>query len=607
MHTRSYGLVALFFWVAALCLALVAGPAAGADERLLRLQEQAQTNGSVRVLVTLRAPDAMEAYLPPAKVAEHRQAVATVRNNVLDDLLTGSSLRRDDVKRSYRVSPVLALEATPDVLEALMNDPRVERVAEDQLRRIHLEESTQLIGADGGWPAFSGGNGQAVAVFDTGVDYGHPALADRVVAEACFSTNGSATDYTLTSLCPGQLVSSTTAGAGLNCDAGTWGSGCAHGTHVAGIVASTGAGAPELQGVAPQASIIAMQVFTGLTDLTAGRLICGADTCPIAFDSDLLAGLEHVFMLRDSYNIAAINMSLGGGDFNALCDDSTLKPMIDQLREAGIATVISSGNDGWDGSTGSPGCISTAVTVGSSTKGDNLSGFSNTAPWVDLIAPGSSICSTVTDGFPSNCGTDFGIAGGTSMAAPHVAGAFAVLRALSPTATVTELESHLKATGAPVATYLGNLPRIQLDDAVATAVNDATKPPLINVATRAFVGSGADVLIGGFIIGDGGATVVVRARGPSLADVGVPGALTDPTLTVFDGPTPIASNDDWQTDPNFALVQESGMEPPYAEESALLLNLDPGEYTVIVSGVGGETGVGIVEAFELTFATLPTP
>ncbi len=122
--------------------------------------------------------------------------------------------------------------------------------------------------------------------------------------------------------------------------------------------------------------------------------------------------------------------------------------------------------------------------------------------------------------------------------------------------------------------------------------------PLVNIATRGRVLTGADVMIGGFIIqGDAPQTVIVRARGPSLAAQGVPGVLANPLLQLFSGATQIAVNDDWGTAANAAAIQASGFAPLDPNEAAILITLPPGAYTAIVTGAGGTTGVGIVELF----------
>ncbi|MBK7660284.1 MAG: hypothetical protein IPJ28_14640, partial [Betaproteobacteria bacterium] len=127
---------------------------------------------------------------------------------------------------------------------------------------------------------------------------------------------------------------------------------------------------------------------------------------------------------------------------------------------------------------------------------------------------------------------------------------------------------------------------------------DLPEVPLINIATRGQVLTAADVMIGGFIIqGDGPQTVIVRARGPSLAAAGVPGALQDPVLQLFAGVTSIGLNDDWQSDTNAAQVLSRGFAPSDARESAMLVTLPPGAYTAIVTGKNLSTGVGIIEVF----------
>lgn len=127
---------------------------------------------------------------------------------------------------------------------------------------------------------------------------------------------------------------------------------------------------------------------------------------------------------------------------------------------------------------------------------------------------------------------------------------------------------------------------------------DHAEIPLLNISTRGLVQSGGDVMIGGFVIqGDGPLTVIVRARGPSLASQGVPGTLSDPVLQLFSGQTVIASNDDWQSAANAAAIQGAGFAPPDAREAAILITLPPGAYTAIVSGKNGASGIGIVEVF----------
>jgi hypothetical protein len=93
---------------------------------------------------------------------------------------------------------------------------------------------------------------------------------------------------------------------------------------------------------------------------------------------------------------------------------------------------------------------------------------------------------------------------------------------------------------------------------------------------------------------------VVRALGPSLAAYGVSGVLSDPTLTIYDSTgSVIASNDNWEVDPNAILVAKNGLTPPSAFESALVLHLPAGAYTAVVRGANDSTGVALAEVYTL--------
>jgi sugar lactone lactonase YvrE len=122
---------------------------------------------------------------------------------------------------------------------------------------------------------------------------------------------------------------------------------------------------------------------------------------------------------------------------------------------------------------------------------------------------------------------------------------------------------------------------------------------LANISTRALVQTGDDVLIGGFIIsGTTPKQVLVRAIGPSLGAQGVPSPLMDPVLSLHDATSQIASNDDWQTDPNANSIQ-AALRPTDPHESAILITLQPGSYTAIISGKNGTTGVALAEVYDV--------
>jgi hypothetical protein len=132
-------------------------------------------------------------------------------------------------------------------------------------------------------------------------------------------------------------------------------------------------------------------------------------------------------------------------------------------------------------------------------------------------------------------------------------------------------------------------------DLVAAIPPDVTV--LGNISTRSFVGTGEQVLIGGFIIaGTQSKEVILRAIGPSLP---LGGALSDPYLELHDSSGAIiASNDNWRTSQETEILN-TGVAPTLDAESAIVKTLEPGAYTVIVKGAHGETGVGLVEAYDL--------
>ncbi len=133
--------------------------------------------------------------------------------------------------------------------------------------------------------------------------------------------------------------------------------------------------------------------------------------------------------------------------------------------------------------------------------------------------------------------------------------------------------------------------------------NGTTDSKFGNISTRGFVGTEDNVMIGGFILGGGGggfAQVIVRGIGPSLTDSGVTDVLADPTISVVDGDgNTLASNDNWMDDANMDSVVTAGLAPTDPNESALYQVLPIGAYTVILSGVGDTTGVGLVESYNI--------
>jgi hypothetical protein len=213
-------------------------------------------------------------------------------------------------------------------------------------------------------------------------------------------------------------------------------------------MAAIAAGDGNTPGVARASKIISIRIASHFT----GQDCVGLpdDPCVRFHTIDVIRALDYVNYLRSNgYNVAAINFSGGSGQYadQVSCDASapeTLKTVISHLRSAGIPTVIATGNESYTGAMNSPACISPAISVAATSKTDQIWNQSNSASFLSLLAPGVSIT------LPNLTGGGTWIASGTSAAAPHVAGAWAILKQKYPTATVAQVVAALQLTALPI-------------------------------------------------------------------------------------------------------------------------------------------------------------
>ena len=133
------------------------------------------------------------------------------------------------------------------------------------------------------------------------------------------------------------------------------------------------------------------------------------------------------------------------------------------------------------------------------------------------------------------------------------------------------------------------------------APQESSANRLANISTRGFVNTGQGQLISGFIIRGGPKLVIVRALGPSLASKGISPVLANPKLQLFNGSTLIAQNDNWQSASNVTDTRGTTIPPTNPNESALVIRLEPGAYTTVVTGADNGTGIALVEIYELSF------
>jgi subtilisin family serine protease len=405
--------------------------AAGRQRALARLLPKARDGRLVPVIVGFDSTFVPEGRLSASGITAQHRAIAAGRAAVLAQMPRGSV----SGLKAFDTIPYFAAFVDADALQTLAGLPDVTSITEDRKSRPMLNDSTRIVQADRVWAAGVPGVGGNVAVLDTGVDKTHEMFAGgKVVSEACYSTTGGGT----TSTCPGGS-NSTAPGSGVNCNM-TF-TGCDHGTHVAGIAAGSSA---SLRGVAPGAGVIAIQVFSY------------EGTSVVSWTSDQILALQRVLALSGVANVAAANMSLGGSELyysDAECDadNAAIKSAIDNLRSVNVATVIASGNDGFPNAINAPGCISTAVAVGSTTKQGTVSNFSNMAVgMVELLAPGSNILSAVP-GVAGAQSNRYSLMSGTSMATPHVAGMWVLLKIVAAlrgdVGAVATLLAALRSTG----------------------------------------------------------------------------------------------------------------------------------------------------------------
>ena len=335
-----------------------------------------------------------------------------------------------DLKNSYASINGFSGKLSKSSYMKLRSNPNVERIIKDDVKSFALDSSVPLVNAPGAWRLiYNGtnvtGKGESICVIDSGIDYTHESLG------AC------TTSQFLAGTC-----SKVIAGYDFKNNDNDPIDDQGHGTHVSGIISSIN---KTYRGVAPESTLIAMKV-------------CDGSESGNCFDSDIIAAIDWCTYNSSRYNISGISMSLGSAQlFSSYCDgessESGLKTAIDNAVAKNISVIVASGNDGSTSQISSPACLKKSTAVGSVTKQDEISGFSNRNSLLDLLAPGSSIKSTVPKSGCVLCdSSSYLTLSGTSMATPHVAGAFALLRQYKKleqgsVLTPAEIQDSLNDTG----------------------------------------------------------------------------------------------------------------------------------------------------------------
>ncbi|ELW79553.1 TPA: S8 family serine peptidase [Acinetobacter nosocomialis] len=408
--------------------------AKGAKQQLNQAAKQKVFQGKINLdaLVTNESNDLIVEYnIPSESVAtglERRNYIAANKKNIQSRFNRGVGVQ---VLRDYNNLPIAFYRiSNKEALVDLLNDPNVKAVYPNRINQATTMESLPLINQPQANTKGFNGTGSSVAVLDTGVNYLHSDFG-------CTAVNSPS------STCHVVYAFDSAPDDGSLDDNG-------HGSNVSAIVSK----------VATKTKIIGIDVFRSGS----------------AYDSDILAGINWAVNNAKTYNIKAINLSLGvpGVKYKSECSNSSYATAFANARAAGVVPVVASGNDAFPDGISSPACVAGAVRVGAvydsniggvswgnpvkcsdpTTAADKVACFSNGGSLVTLLAPGAMI---TAGGYTM---------GGTSQATPHVAGAIALLRAnsVTPTETIDQTINRLKTTGKPITDSRTGLvfPRIDL-------------------------------------------------------------------------------------------------------------------------------------------------
>jgi len=391
----------------------------------------------------------------------------------LYSLLLGSLTQVSGISsvRFYTTANVVSAKLTNAGLTAILENRWVGKVHSIGFDYPLLNLSVPYVGATSAHSTIGTGLGGSVAVFDSGVMSSHDFFTGRVLQGACFSS-----DTASASPCPNGSV---LVGAGEPCTFDR----CYHGTHVAGIAAGAqgvAPGAALFTGVAPQANIVPLMGMSQFShNCKDGASICSG------FGRDAqLAGLEHAIRVRTEQNIKVFNMSIGLGAHRPLpagpaCPTELLDMALPLARRSGIAVVAAAGNDasesGYAGGISTPACKPTVISVGATDRNsDSFYSGSQYGDDLDLLAPGAGILSA----WPGGAGNLYDNLWGTSMAAPHVSGALALLATHYPGYEAANYEDALKYMGLPVldARAGRSFPRLRFTSPVTSPIQDINRP-----------------------------------------------------------------------------------------------------------------------------------
>jgi protocatechuate 3,4-dioxygenase beta subunit len=415
----SAGIVLLFAWNSASLALSFPGEEKIAHETLV---DQLSQGGPEDLIIIFDEAPAVRtaADLRALSGASHDteeivRAKASMYRSMKAGVLSGLSIQDVETVKDYSHLPAMFVRVKSlEGLKKLAAQAEVMGIHKNRIMHHMLAESLPLINQPAAEAAGFTGAGTAVAVIDGRVDYTNPYFNCSSTPPDCATGLSSS---------PGCKIACVHNYVSASFDD--------HGTNVSAIVS----------GVAPDTRIIGLTVFNDSGNASV---------------SVILAAINWAIANKASYNITAINMSLGDSSFNsAPCYGDSFATPVSQARAAGILSAIAAGNDTYTNALSSPACVPAAVSVGAvydanmggigfgdcsdpTTAPDKITCFSNNASFLTLLAPG---CYITAAGI-SMCGT--------SQATPHVAGAIAVIRSGFPSETVGDTVNRMIDSGKPV-------------------------------------------------------------------------------------------------------------------------------------------------------------
>ena len=433
-----------------------------------------ERTGQIKLLVELAPPG-----MPTLHAGQTRQVqdqVKTQRRSLLDRavqtlmeaLPAGATLARE-----YGQLPFAVVELTRgEALDALANAPRVVGLHLDERMEAPIGSRLGPISQPATDAAGFTGAGTAVAVLDSGLDY-------------TLSAFGSCTEAGSPGDCRVAEAIDIAPSDGALDDSG-------HGTDVAAIVG----------GSAPGADLISLDVFR---------------SDGYAYTSDVVAAIDWVVDHASTHNIVALNMSFGAGRHTETCDASPFELAIAIASDAGIASAVATGTDGWSDSVSSPACAPSAMKVGAvysqgtaDRSASDGAGVSNSARFVDLLVPGA----------------DDDRMGSPATATPRVAGALAILAEAYPTESPEDWLERLQESGANVTDLRNGLSFASMDVGEAVSHTASSGAPSVELTVNAGdTATDSRVVLADLTFTEGSAAVVEMCL--ANADYGVPAECTD--------------------------------------------------------------------------------